>query len=76
MYLAPDGKYRNWWSHKVLIPTEEQTAAFALLDAATDDEGRAYISGVGTKVYEYSARCRELFAFYNVPGDGTYEGED
>jgi hypothetical protein len=79
VYLDSDGKYKNGWSHKVLIPTERDMQWFAMLDATANEGGYAVINLGGFLEDDVQAATRwpgfEGRVHYNIPGSGKYEGE-
>lgn len=85
VYLDKDGKYHNHWSHRELIPTEENLRWFAMLDAAADDKGFARFDDVqvqGQKIGVTTTcqrRCDRTqmgeVVMYWIPGSGNYVGD-
>jgi len=84
VYLDEEGKYRQAWSHKVLIPTEDNLRWIAMLDAAADEKGNAFFADVevvenkpGFTLSSGASRTinNSGRVVYTFPGKGTYEGE-
>lgn len=86
VYLANDGKYRQGWSHKILIPTAEDLLLFALLDAACNDGQDVRIPTPDWAVHRLKGGTKDFMMVrrmvvgegrvdYWIPGSGKYEGE-
>lgn len=77
VYLADDGTYRSTWSHKTLIPTEEQLGWFAMLDAAANAQGYAELMDGDYPCTRMDGGFTDgrTRIVYCIKGSGTYIGD-
>lgn len=77
VYLADDGTYKNTWSHRTLIPTEEQLGWFAMLDAAANERGVAKLMDDKFECSrtESLTLAGKRYTHYIIKGTGKYIGD-
>lgn len=74
VYLDKYGRYRNAWSHKILIPSEENLRWIAMLDVAADERGNAMLE-INNALWAQRREDGNTTVNYWIPGAGKYEGE-